>query len=237
MNKLLFFAFLMISANLFSQKQTKNQYSYYENILKNIKPNEKADSWTLFYNVYARDKAVKSVGNADYLPQFKGFSLDPHEEGYYYIAYSKNGNISYVTDLEGLKSFVGSADNADEAALLAIASGYHIDFEFRDYAANYQDKGSFYIVEAGKVTSENCPFTKAHYEISVNKKTGEISQIKDLGQYFEIYGKECKNNPHHSEIDKQMEAAKLKAEEQKKIQKQMSDKMEKRIRKIQNKRR
>ncbi len=227
-----------MSVTAFSQKKTsKNTYSSYENILKNISPNDKADSWTLFYNIYARDKVVKSVGNADYLPQFKGFTLDPHEEGFYYIAYSKNGIVSYVTDLAGLKNFIGSVDNADEAAISAIASGYLIDFEFKDYAANFQDKGKLYIVEAGKVTSEKCPFSKSHYEISVNKVTGEISDVKDLGQYFEIYGKDCKNNPHHSEIDRQMEEAKLKAEEQKKIQKQMSDKMEKRIRKIQNKRR
>ena len=237
MKKIFAILFFVVSGFVFSQSGMKTTFISAENILKKIMPDQKIDSWTLVYNIYARDHIIKSQGKVNYLPQFKGFSIDSHSDGFYYIAYSEKGTISYVTDLQNLRYFAGTVDNPEEAAIIAIAEGFEIDFEFKDYAANYQNAGEDYLIEAGKVTSENCPLSKNHYMLSVNRKTGKISGVKDLGQYFEIYGKDCQNNPHHSAIKTQMEEAKLKAEEQKRIQKEMTDKMEKRIRKIQRKRR
>lgn len=221
----------------FSQEKEKINFTTLENILKNITPNDKIDAWSLVYNIYARDQILKSVGKNTALPQFSGFKINPKEEGYYYIAYSKGGTYYYVTDFNALKSFIGTIDNAGEAALVAIISGYIIDFEFKKYAANYQDANQNYLLDVGKITSEVCPFAKSHYQISVNKKTGAITENRSFGEYFTIYGKDCKNNPHYAEIDQQKEQARLKAEEQKKKQKEINEKMELRIRKIQNKHR
>lgn len=235
MLKIILFLFLLMGGFLFSQEPKKTSYSNAENILINIVPNERVDSWTLIYNVYARDRVVKSSGNEEMLPVFQGFQIGPHQEGYFYINYVKDGKTSQITDLQALKQFVGIVDNGDEAAIIAAAEGYVIDFGFKDYTANYYDAGAFYVVDAGKVLSEECPLQKNHYEVWIDKKTGKITQEKELGTYFELYGKECTNNPHYDALKLQMEDVKKKAEEQKEIQKKMTEKMKKRLQKLRRK--
>ena len=83
--------------------------------------------------------------------------------------------------------------------------------------------------------SEECPLQKNHYEVWIDKKTGKITQEKELGTYFELYGKECTNNPHYDALKQQMEDVKKKAEEQKEIQKKMTEKMKKRLQKLRRK--
>ncbi len=234
MKKFIFFS-LLITANLVLSQEKKVTLVTSDSILKNIRPNENLDFWNVVYQFDKKDHLVKSYGKGSYIPMSGGFRINPHEQGFYYIAYGKGGKTSYVADLESLRTFIGEIDNGEEAALAALTNGYLIDFEFKDYAANYEDKGSYFLVDAGKVTSLNCPLAKTHFSMMVDKKSGAITEEKDLGQYFELYGKDCKNNPHYSALDKQMEQAKLRAEEQKKIQKEITLKMEKRLRKLQRK--
>lgn len=231
MKKTAIFTFLIFSGLAFSQQKEKVLLYNFENLLKKIVPNDRTDSWTLVYNEYARDKVLKAGSNTGYLPQFSGFRMNPHDEGYYYIAASKGGNHTYIKDLDALRSFIGNIDNGEEAALAAITKGYLVDFEFKEYAANYRDAGNSYEVEVGRITSTECPLAKSHFILTVNKQTGEISEGNDLGRYSELYGKNCENNPHYAALEKQMAEAKAKQEEQKEIQKKMTEKMRKKLEK------
>lgn len=216
---------------------SKKLFSNTENLLKAIIPNSNPDSWTVIRNIDGKNTVIRPENPPAYENSATGFVIDQREHGYYYIAYTKGGQTRYITDAEGLRKFIGDIDNPQEAALAAVAKGYVIDFEYQDVAANYTDNGASYTVHAGKVMSLDCPFEINHYALNVDKKTGAVTGETDMGKYFELYGKECENNPHYSALQKQMEEARLKAEEQKKIQKEMTDKMERRIRKIQSKRR
>ena len=224
-----FILFLFVASSVYAQKTT---YSNNINLIKAIIPDTKINSWVLIYNEYGRDKIIKQVGEKlSYMPQFSGFRLDNDQDHYFYIAYSEAGKISYINSLDGLQNFAGNISNGEEAALSAIFNGYFIDFEFKEYAANYENAGANYLVEAAKITSEKCPVAKNHYLLTIDKKTGTIVSEKDLGKYNELYTKDCKNNPQYDVVKQQMEEARLKAEEQKKIQQQMTEKMKKRLEK------
>lgn len=225
------FAFLLFAVLCFGQKNDKVLINNAESLLKKIIPNDKTESWTLIYNEYARDKVLKSGTKNNYLPQFSGFKLNNATEGYYYIAAAKGDSYTYITDLTTLQSFIGTIDNGEEAALLAITKGYLVDYEFKEYAANYRNVGNSYEVEVGKITSTECPMAKSHFMLTIDKKTGSISESGDLGRYFELYGKDCKNNPHYAALEKQMQEAEAKREEQRQIQKKVTEKMRKRLEK------
>jgi hypothetical protein len=80
--------------------------------------------------------------------------------------------------------------------------GYFVDEEFNDLAGNYAEDNKNYYLEIGKLTSKECPYQKKHFNITVNKATGEVSNIKDDGTYIELYNKKCTNNPRLLKIEK-----------------------------------
>lgn len=202
--KFILVAFTLVGALIYSQE--KKKFSSIPNILKRIEPNDKIDFWVLVYNTYAKDQEIKISGTKkDYTPQFSGFDLFPDEDSFYYIVYSSGGKMNYVTDLEGLKKFVGRIDNVEEAAIAATIDGYMVDEEFKDIAGNYYEDGSSYYMDLGKLTSKECPYQKTHYTLTVSKSTGAVTHVKDNGTYIELYNKKCANNPRLLKIEKKEE--------------------------------
>lgn len=203
-SKLILLIFFLLGVLAYSQE--KKKFSSIPNILKGIIPNGKIDSWVLVYNTYAKDQEISISGSKqDYTPQFSGFDLFPDEDSFYYIAYSSGGKINYVTDLSGLKAFIGTVDNIQEAAIAATIDGYIVDEEFKDVAGNYYEDGSNYYLDLGKLTSQECPYQKKHYTLTINKSTGAITNVKDNGAYIELYNKKCANNPRLLKIEKKEE--------------------------------
>lgn len=199
------FIFLFLGVLGYAQGK-KIKFSSISNILQHVTPNDKVDSWVLVYNSYGKNQEIKkSGGKVEYTPQFSGFNLFPSETSFYYIAYSAGGKMNYITDLEGLRKFVGKIDNAEEAAILLTAGDYMVDEEFTDIAGNYYEDSSNYYLDLGKLTSKECPYQKTHYTLTVNKSTGVISSIKDNGTYIELYNKKCPNNPRLLKIQKKEE--------------------------------
>lgn len=203
-SRLIVFIFILVSSSIYSQE--KKKFSSIPSVLQGIEPNDKIDFWVLIYNTYAKDQEIKVSGTKkDYTPQFSGFDLFPDEDSFYYIAYSSGGKINYITDLEGLKQFVGKIDNVQEAAIVATVNGYMIDEEFKDVAGNYYEDQSNYYLDLGKLTSKECPYQKTHYTLTVNKSTGTVTNVKDNGTYIELYNKKCANNPRLLKIEKKEE--------------------------------
>ncbi|WP_160138201.1 hypothetical protein [Chryseobacterium sp. c4a] len=204
-----FTALVLLLFTVLGYAQEKKKFSSIPNTLQRIEPDDKVDSWTLVYNSYGKGEEIKiSGGKLNYTPQFSGFNLFPNEDSFYYIAYSSGGKINYILDTEALKKFVGKADNAQEAAILLAADGYMIDEEFKDLAGNYHEDQTNYYLDLGKLTSMECPYQKTHYTVTVNKKTGLVSNIKDNGTYIELYNKKCANNPRLLKVEKKEEPKK-----------------------------
>ncbi|MDN5422634.1 MAG: hypothetical protein L0G07_04435, partial [Chryseobacterium sp.] len=106
---------LFILLGFFGYSQDKKNFSNIPTILQQIIPNDRIDSWVLVYNSYGKSQEIRtSGGKKDYTPQFSGFNLFPSEDSFYYIAYFTGGKMNYITDLEGLKKFVGKIDNAEK---------------------------------------------------------------------------------------------------------------------------
>ncbi|SIQ11704.1 hypothetical protein SAMN05880574_1067 [Chryseobacterium sp. RU37D] len=202
-SKLIIFVFFLLG--IFSFGQEKKQFLGIQNILQKITPNGKIDSWFLIYNSYGKDNVLVSSGKKNYTPQSSGFDLFPDEDSFYYIVYSQAGKMNYITDLEGLKSFIGKIDNVEEAAINATIDGYFIDEEFKDMGGSYSEDQSNYYLDLGKLTSKECPYQKTHYTLTVNKSSGEIINIKDNGPYIELYYKKCTNNPRLLKLEKKEE--------------------------------
>ncbi|KPE50587.1 hypothetical protein [Chryseobacterium indologenes] len=203
--RIIAFIFLFLGVLGYAQGK-KIKFSSISNILQHVTPNDKIDSWVLVYNSYGKNQEIKkSGGKMEYTPQFSGFNLFPSENSFYYIAYSAGGKMNYITDLEGLRKFVGKIDNAEEAAILLTAGDYMVDEEFTDIAGNYYEDSSNYYLDLGKLTSKECPYQKTHYTLTVNKSTGVISSIKDNGTYIELYNKRCPNNPRLLKTQKKEE--------------------------------
>ncbi|KYH06088.1 hypothetical protein A1704_07230 [Chryseobacterium cucumeris] len=188
--------------------QEKKKFSSIPAILQQINPGNRVDSWVLVYNSYGKGQEIKISGKVNYTPQFSGFNLFPSEDSFYYIAYSEEGKVNYVTDVEGLKKFVDRIDNAQEAAVVLAADGYMIDEEFKDLAGNYHEDKSNYYLDLGKLTSKECPYQKTHYTVTLNKSTGAVNNVKDNGTYIELYNKKCANNPRLLKIEKKEEPKK-----------------------------
>lgn len=198
--------FIFLLLGFFGYSQNKKNFSNIPNILQQIIPNERIDSWVLVYNSYGKNQDIKtSGGKIEYTPQFSGFNLFPEEDSFYYIAYSAGGKINYITDLEALKKFTGKIDNAEEAAIVLTADGYMVDEEFKDVAGNYYEDPTNYYLDIGKLTSKECPYQKTHYTLTVSKSSGTVSNVKDNGTYIELYNKKCANNPRLLKIQKKEE--------------------------------
>ena len=198
---------------LFSGQEKKN-FSNTESLLKGIQADKSISAWILISTEYGRETVLKTSGKTfDYNHQDTGFQIIKDEDQYYYYAFSKNGKIEYATDIASLKSFLGDINSPEEAALYAIFDGYLLDEEFKHLAGNYAETKGEYIIELAKVTSEKCPFAKTHYEITFDKKTGKVIAEKDRGVYFEVFDKSCENNPHYSDLVKQMDDAKAQKEQ------------------------
>ncbi|MCY0969064.1 hypothetical protein [Chryseobacterium wangxinyae] len=199
--------FLFLGTFLFSQE--KKKFFNTQNVLAKIIPNDKIDFWALIQNNYGKNEELKTSGTKkDYTPQFSGFNITPTEDSFYYIVYSKGGNTSYITEISGLRDFIGKVDNAEEAALSAVLDGYIIDEQFVDVAGNYYEDKTNYYLDLGKVTSKECPYEKKHFTLTVNKATAQISQVKENGTYIELYTKKCPNNPRLLKIEKKEEEPK-----------------------------
>ncbi|WP_228376413.1 hypothetical protein [Chryseobacterium sp. JAH] len=196
--------FLLLGIFIFSQEKKKNFST--QNVLTRIIPNDKIDFWVLVQNNYGKNEELKIAGTKkDYLPQSSGFNITPTEDSFYYIVYSKGGKINYITEINGLKDFIGRVDNVEEAALTQVLEGYVIDEQFADVAGNYYEDGTYYYLDLGKVTSKECPYEKRHFTLMMNKATAQISQVKENGTYIELYTKKCANNPRLLKIEKKEE--------------------------------
>ncbi len=202
-----FHVFVFLSLGILAYAQEKKQFSGVPELLQRIVPNMKTDSWVLIHKSYGRDEVLKKVGTVkDYTSPASGFNIGIAEEDeFYYIAYSAGGKTGYVTDLDGLKKFIGKADDVQEAAILAATDGYIIDEEFKDMAGNYYEDKSSYYLDLGKLTSTECPYQKKHYTLTVSKSSGTITGVKDNGAYIELYNKKCTNNPRLLKIEKKEE--------------------------------
>lgn len=195
------FSLLFLGISIYSQE--KKHFTGYSNILQGIIPNQKTDFWILVHNNYGKNQEVRTVGTKkDYTSQSSGFNLFPDENGFFYIVYSIGGKIEYITDISALRKFIGKIDNVEEAAIMLTDEGYFVDEEFNDLAGNYAEDNKNYYLEIGKLTSKECPYQKKHFNITVNKATGEVSNIKDDGTYIELYNKKCTNNPRLLKIEK-----------------------------------
>ncbi|GEJ44977.1 MULTISPECIES: hypothetical protein [unclassified Chryseobacterium] len=199
---------IFLLLGILGYSQEKKKFSSIHSILQQINPDNKVDSWVLVFNNYGKGEEIRISGKVNYIPQFSGFNLFPSEDSFYYIAYSEGGKVNYITDVDGLKKFVGRIDNAQEAAVVSAADGYMVDEEFKDLAGNYHEDKSNYYLDLGKVTSKECPYQKTHYTVTVNKSTGAVTNVKDNGTYIELYNKKCANNPRLLKIEKKEEPKK-----------------------------
>ncbi len=192
--KFLLIASLFISVLGISQEK-KSFYSNETYLLKNMIPNDKVDFWCLIENKDGKTTELKIVGKKkDFEPQSSGFTFE-HGDSFLYIIYGKNGTLNYITKKEDLKSFIGKIDNLEEATLLQLLDGYQIDYEYKNIAGNYHEDANSYFFFFFLITSKECHFQKKHFTITIDKKMGTVSSIEDNGSYYEIYQKNCKNNP------------------------------------------
>ncbi|MDQ0592291.1 hypothetical protein QFZ37_000660 [Chryseobacterium ginsenosidimutans] len=198
---------VFILLSIFSYAQEKKQFSNVSTILQNIIPNIKTDFWVLIHKNYGKDNVIKQSGAVkDYISQSSGFNIGIAEEDeFYYIVYSSGGKTEYITNLDGLKKFIGKVDDIQDAAIFATTEGYIIDEEFRDIAGNYYEDKSNYYLDLGKLTSKECPYQKKHFTLTVSKSAGTITNVKDNGSYIELYNKKCTNNPRLLKIEKKEE--------------------------------
>lgn len=208
----LFFSIFLFS-NIFGQ--VKTNFTDTESLLKGIEPAKSVTSWMLISNEDGTENIIKSTKKIeDFSTQETGFQLINNDHQFYYIVFNEGNNVNYITDLSSLKSFLGRIDNVEEAALLAISEGYFLDIEFSDLAGNYITTEDSYIVELAKITSNSCPLAKSHFELTIDKKSGSVISVKDNGVYNEVYDKSCKNNPHYSALQEQIDEAKEKKKQE-----------------------
>lgn len=206
-----------------------------QDILVGINPDIPVDAYEVIVSEGGKETVVKSFGEVQHLRQSQGMKFSPSDESYIYVAYRTGNMISYATTLPQILALFNKYETAPKAILKAMNEEYFPDFEYDQFAGSYREQGPDLIVDLSKVTSESCPFAKNNYEVAVNTTTGAVSQLRDISQYFTLYGKECPNNPTNLEIAKQVEEARLKREEAAKKQKEINAAMQRKIRKIQQK--
>lgn len=199
--------FICLFSCILFYAQEKKQFPGIPVILSKINSNTKTDSWMLIHKNYGKDTVIREAGaKKDYESQSAGFNIGiADEDEFYYIVDFSSGKPEYITDLNGLKRFVGKVDNIQDAAVFAATEGYIIDEEFRDLAANYYEDKSNYYLDLGKLTSQECPYQKKHFTLTIGKSAETISNVKDNGAYIELYNKKCTNNPRLLKIEKKEE--------------------------------
>ncbi|MBS1548854.1 MAG: hypothetical protein JSS94_03165 [Bacteroidetes bacterium] len=195
--KSLIFCFLFSMSFYFVKAQEKKNFDHTYTIFKHLQPNEKWDYWaTYFFDGDQHHQLKQYGGKKNKEISDTGFLHSPIDHSYFYIVVEKAGKKQIITDAEGLKKFIGAIDNVYEATALALLKGYFIDEEYQSIAGSYSEDKENYFLDLGLVTSENCPFAKTNYHVTMDKKSGLILNAKAGQVYFEKYRKECKNNPH-----------------------------------------
>ena len=185
----LFFGFV------FSQEKKSFEHTY--TLFKNLAPNEKLDYWAVYFFDGDQTITLKQYGGKRPTEKSElGFLKSPIDHSYYYIVTEKAGKKNIITNEDGLKKFIGKIDNVQEAAIHAILKGYFVDEEYQSVAGSYTEDKENYYLDLGIVSSENCPFAKTNYHLTVDKTSGILLNAKAGTVYFEKYRKECKNNPH-----------------------------------------
>lgn len=206
-----------------------------QDIVVGISPDIPVDAYKVIASERGTETVMKSRGEIQHIKQSQGMKFSPSDEGYIYVAYRTGDITNYATTLPQILALFNKYETAPKAILKAMNEGYFPDFEYDQFAGSYREQGPDLVVDLSKITSESCPFAKNNYEVAVNTTTGAVSQLRDISQYFTLYGKDCANNPTNLEIAKQVEEARLKREEAAKKQKEINAAMQRKIRKIQQK--
>ena len=194
--KMLLVALSMMCFGLFfSQEKKSLEHTY--SVIKNLKPNDKFDYWAIYYYDGEQLHQLKQQGEKKPNEMYEtGFLKSSIDHSYYYIITEKAGKKNIITDEQGLKKFIGKIDNVYEATTLMLLKGYFIDEEYQSIAGNYSEDAQHYYIDLALVSSENCPYAKTNYQLTVDKSSGLLLDAKAGTVYFEKYRKECKNNPH-----------------------------------------
>lgn len=227
-------AFLAISGFMTAQSGSASVRGK-QDILVGITPDIPVDAYKVVTSDRVVETVVKSRGELAHARQNQGMKFDPSDESFIYVVYRTGDMINYATTLPQILSLFNKYETAPKAILKAMNEGYFPDFEYDQFAGSYRQQGNNLVVDLSKITSAGCPFSKNNYEVAVDTQTGAVSQLRDISQYFTLYGKDCANNPANLEIARQVEAARLKKEEEAKKQKEINAAMQRKIRKIQMK--
>jgi hypothetical protein len=95
----------------------------------------------------------------------------------YYIATTRGDEVAALTTLEALKSFLGTIDTTQEAALLAFAQGYNLNCSELDRGAVRAnvDGGFNVIATKGFACGANTAVTRYVLEVSAS---GEVKEVR-----------------------------------------------------------
>ena len=95
----------------------------------------------------------------------------------YYVATTRGDEVTAHTTLEALKAFLGPIDTAQEAALLAFASNYHLSCqELERGAVRANADGSFNVIGTrGHTCGPDTGVTRYVLEVSVS---GEVREVR-----------------------------------------------------------
>lgn len=95
----------------------------------------------------------------------------------YYLATTRGDEVAAITTLEGLKSFLGTIDTPQEAALLAFAQGYNLSCSELDRGAVRAnvDGGFNVIATKGYACGRNTAVTRYVLEVS---PSGEVKETR-----------------------------------------------------------
>jgi hypothetical protein len=193
--RLLISIFILCFGYFFSQGKKSLEHTY--SVIKNLKPNEKFDYWAIYFFDGDQLNLLKQQGEKKPNEMHDtGFLKSPIDHSYYYIITEKGGKKNIIDNDEGVKKFIGKIDNVYEATTLMLLKGYFIDEEYQSIAGNYSEDAHHYSIDLALVSSENCPYAKTNYQLTVDKSSGLLLDVKAGSAYFEKYRKECKNNPH-----------------------------------------
>ena len=212
------FFFLLVFGLMFSlfSAQEKKRLLPLNELLKKVVPNEKYNAWGIYYVENGEVQELKKMGSISNKEiHSEGFELLPNNTSgaYYYVTTINAKGKNFITQAEDFRKFIGKVDNVEEAAILATLEGYFVDYDYKDYAANYHEDTEAYYLELGKVVSTECPFQKNHFMITDLKNKTSIKKIEDVGKYAEVYVKKCTNNPTLLKLKQKYEEEKQREEE------------------------
>jgi hypothetical protein len=167
----------------------KSSDNDFEFLLKSIKCNDQVDYWELNYvkgstnpqtifrsgDSKLKDKVIHSTNHEGFFPGcLPGFCN-------YHIIYLENGEQYNVTTHDSLKLFIGNVDNNEEAFLIALASGYDIDWNHWQ-GRSYQKISNGYKLKVSKI--DYCPEKRESFLVMVDYN-GKLSESKKLGIYYQ----------------------------------------------------